>query len=270
MPKFRSASFRAIVRSGAFLPNRVLQTLELASRMSQGKGWGEATVRQEVMAALSLLPIGGRTGLVAIDVGANVGSWTQEFLRQVPTSNVFCFEPSATAYETLTSRFENEERVHPFNLALSDKSGPARLWSDYPGSGLASLSRRRLDHMDISFLNTEQVQLSTLDQWCSEESIQPRILKLDVEGHELHVLNGATGTLASVDVIQFEFGGGNIDSRTFFQDFFYFFQERRFKLFRLTPSGLREVSQYRENDEAFATTNYFAQRLESSRGCGRY
>ena len=48
------------------------------------------------------------------------------------------------------------------------------------------------------------------------------IMKLDVEGHELDVLEGSRKTINSIKLIQFEFGGCNIDSKTFFQDFYYF------------------------------------------------
>lgn len=53
-----------------------------------------------------------------------------------------------------------------------------------------------------------------------------------VEGHELDVLAGAEEALKSVQLVQFEFGGCNIDTRTYFQDFFYFFQQHGFAIHR--------------------------------------
>ena len=61
--------------------------------------------------------------------------------------------------------------------------------------------------------------------------------------------------------MQFEFGGCNIDSWTHFQDFYYFFRDAGFRLYRLGPKGLDLIERYSELDEAFTTTNYFAQRL---------
>ena len=66
---------------------------------------------------------------------------------------------------------------------------------------------------------------------------------------ELSVLEGCYNSIKYIKNIQFEFGGANIDSRTFFQDFWYFFQSKEFELFRITPFGLIEINNYSEQDE---------------------
>ncbi|HIO21636.1 MAG TPA: FkbM family methyltransferase, partial [Nitrospirales bacterium] len=87
------------------------------------------------------------------------------------------------------------------------------------------------------------------------------VCKIDIEGHELDALNGFGEALKHIDVIQFEFGGCNIDTRTFFQDFWYFFTERGFDIYRITPFGAVKINRYRELDEFFTTTNYLAKRI---------
>jgi hypothetical protein len=63
----------------------------------------------------------------------------------------------------------------------------------------------------------------------------------------------------SIDIVTFEFGGCNIDTRTFFQDFWYFFDEANFKILRITPSGyLNPLQSHKEIDEQFRTTNFIA------------
>jgi hypothetical protein len=81
-----------------------------------------------------------------------------------------------------------------------------------------------------------------------------------VEGHELSVLAGAKEVLNRIELVQFEFGGGNIDSKTYFQDFWYFFKNLNFDIYRLTPRGPIKVSEYSEFLEVFRPTNYFAVR----------
>jgi len=83
---------------------------------------------------------------------------------------------------------------------------------------------------------------------------------MDVEGNELKVLDGALNMLASkrIRFIQFEFGGCNIDSRTFFQDFYYLLN-KDFQLYRIVQDGLFPINHYKECYELFMTTNFLAE-----------
>lgn len=61
-----------------------------------------------------------------------------------------------------------------------------------------------------------------------------------------------------IDFIQFEFGGCNIDSRTFFQDFWYLLHDK-YNIFRIIPTGLYPIKEYSEMREIFLCTNYLAE-----------
>lgn len=55
----------------------------------------------------------------------------------------------------------------------------------------------------------------------------------------------------------FEFGGCDIDTRTFLQDFFYFCLTHKMTMARITPSGyFRVIAWYREMHEQFRTANF--------------
>jgi hypothetical protein len=84
-------------------------------------------------------------------------------------------------------------------------------------------------------------------------------LKLDIEGHELKALNGVKEMIGNrkIDFIQFEFGGCNIDSRTFFQDFFYLLKDNN-TWYRILKNGLFEIPEYKETCEIFITAYYLA------------
>ena len=142
--------------------------------------------------------------------------------------------------------------------ALGKKVSRSILYSDFDGSGLASMTNRRLQHFGIKFSHSEKIDIDTLTSVAERIGRIPEFIKIDVEGHELDVLKGGDEILREVHLIQFEFGGTNIDTRTFFQDYWYFFQERDFELFRITPQGLSVVDRYTEEDEYFKPTNYLA------------
>ena len=265
MNRLKKALRWLILKGVLSLPRWAQRALEQSTLSAQGKGWGAATVIQEVEASLSLLPTSVRTRPVVLDIGANVGLWSEALLASAAGAHVFAFEPSRAAFDLLSQRLQGSPNIELVNLGVGKEPGNAMLWADQPGSGLGSLTRRRLDHFSIDFSHSEDVQIVTLDEWCQENQVRPDLIKLDVEGHELDVLHGAERTLRSVQVVQFEFGGCNIDTRTYFQDFFYFFKERGFRLMRLTPAGLVAVEAYREQDESFQTTNYFGVRTDEIR-----
>jgi FkbM family methyltransferase len=242
------------------LPISVLRSLENWAQLGQGKGWGAETVHSEVSAALALLSHADDKDLVAIDVGANIGNWTSALLAARPSVTVYSFEPSQAAFDILKKRFAGVPAVYLQQMAVGRTEGAATLWANSPGSGLGSLEKRRLDHHGLEFAHFEEVPVTTLDAWLETVSDRPALLKIDVEGRELDVLAGASKALDSVRVVQFEFGGGHIDSRTYFRDFWYFFTKAGFVLFRLSPRGLFRVSSYTELDEHFRTTNFFAVR----------
>ncbi len=51
----------------------------------------------------------------------------------------------------------------------------------------------------------------------------------------------------AIRFVTFEFGGCNIDTRTFLQDFYYFFTHQGMRIARITPTGFSfEISKYNE------------------------
>lgn len=148
------------------------------------------------------------------------------------------------------------------NIGLGKEQGEFNLYYDEPGSGTASLTKRNIDYIGVEFKHCERVSIDTVDHYCEEKNIDfIDLLKIDVEGHELDVLDGAINMLRkkSVGKVSFEFGGCNIDTRTFFKDFFCYFQKHHYRLYRITPSGyFFPVDFYEETYEQFRTTNFLA------------
>ena len=223
----------------------------------QGKGFGASTIEHECQMIKQLVT---HDPLLVIDIGGNVGDYAAVLRREYPLSEIHVFEPSAINVKKLNVRFSEDNRIKVVPYAVSDTVGSAVLFSNDAGSGLGSLTQRRLDHHNIDFDVKENVELIRFeDYWL--QNLNSKILdivKIDVEGHELSVLKGFGRAIRSSRIIQFEFGGTNIDTRTFFQDFWYFFKEHNFEIFRISPVGLQQMIGYGESDESFQIANYIA------------
>lgn len=201
--------------------------------------------------------------LIVFDVGANKGQFLKLILDGLigHQAHIHCFEPSPTTFALLMEKHGNTANVTFNYRGLGRDTGQMELYSDALGSGLASLTKRNLDHLKIPFNRSETVRIDTLDAYCRVQAVNAiDLLKIDVEGHELDVLLGAVEMLRSgkVRMVTFEFGGCNIDTRTYLRDYWEFFGKIGMKSFsRIMPSGmLFPIERYSERLEQFVTTNF--------------
>lgn len=180
-----------------------------------------------------------------------------------PDAEIHLFEPSKKTFSTLSNNLRDSVKnyggsVKCNNFGLSDSPSTMTLHYDNENSGLASLYNRQLDYIGIDFSMSETVTLSTIDEYCSANGITSiDWLKMDVEGHELSVLKGAEKILSrgGINAMQMEFGGCNIDSRTYFRDFWNLLH-KDFRVFYTAVDALIEIPQYSELLEIFTTTNF--------------
>jgi FkbM family methyltransferase len=126
---------------------------------------------------------------VTVDVGANCGLYTRRLARL--SRQVHAFEPSQQMARLLRRTSARNVSIH--EIALSDHDGDAELFipqgDDGLVYGLASLEA----HADPSAKTVSaQVPIARLDAVINQDVA---FVKIDVEGHELNVLNGAVELL---------------------------------------------------------------------------
>jgi FkbM family methyltransferase len=198
---------------------------------------------------------------VVFDVGANVGKYTNMIKEVLPNAAVYAFEPSKITFQELSKNTANLNDVRLYNFGFSDSENSLTLYYDHEKSGIASVYKRNLAHFQIDMNREETISVTSLDDFCAKNDIKHiDLLKLDIEGHELMALQGARNLLAEncIDYLQFEFGGCNIDSRTYFQDFFYLLKDK-WNIYRIVRDGLYPITSYKETLECFVTTNFLAE-----------
>jgi len=142
-----------------------------------------------------------------IDVGANVGQFAVACAKIFPGVAVHSFEPLPHCLKQLDSNVARlGVRVYP--VALGEHAGEVTIHvnSHSHSSSILSLGdRHRQAFPDAREIQTLRVPVSTLDRELESVSLEnPVLLKLDVQGYEPQVLNGASETLKRVDYVLLE------------------------------------------------------------------
>jgi hypothetical protein len=107
------------------------------------------------------------------------------------------------------------------------------------------------------------IPVTTLDAVLSEHNIDfVDFAKFDIEGAEFSAFQGGKTAFlqGKIGALSLEFGSGNINSRTFFRDFWDFLTCHRYEIFRILPGGrVMPVRDYYEDLEHFrGVSNYLA------------
>ena len=140
---------------------------------------------------------------VIFDVGANVGVTAQRYRALYPRAEIHCFEPFPASFVKLSAALSADARATLHPLALSSARGNAVLNVNRNAetNSLLPSDARAVRYWGDGLLETErklEVAVQTLDGFCAERSIaRVDVLKLDVQGAEYSVLEGADELLSA-------------------------------------------------------------------------
>lgn len=186
---------------------------------------------------------------IVFDVGANRGEWAKQAMAFHSQARLHCFEPGESAFSELSATLGDRVQVH--NVAVSSEPGTVVLHAPEDPEQSSLFSRRHFGDV-----GSETVQAVTIDQICEREGIEEiALLKIDTEGNELAVLQGAVETLPRIKAIQFEYGGTAVDARIYLRDFFDLLSSR-FALYRLWRFGMIYEPSWHEMLELAAYQNW--------------
>lgn len=211
-------------------------------------GSGERKVLSLVKTKISNSPI-------LFDVGANVGNYTKDLLEYFPNGEIHSFEPIPNTFNKLKSIELKKGKLNP--LGLGNKSEKIKMFY-YPDAPTFS---SQSEVTNQNYKNEEiEVEFISLDEYCFENKINKiDFIKIDVEGFEMNVFEGAKNYLQQnkIHIIQFEFGSQQVYSKNFFLDFFNLLNQN-YQLFRILKDGLEEIKTYDIKHEIFRYANYLA------------
>ena len=133
-----------------------------------------------------------------IDVGANIGVYAKYLSDQVGVNGiVYCFEPHPYIYSILQTTIKNRlglVNIVLKNIALSQENKELIMETPTNKWGIRNYYRTQVkDTQDINNQkNSIMIKAESLDHFLSNLDVSISFIKIDVEGHELSVIKGAT------------------------------------------------------------------------------
>lgn len=149
-----------------------------------------------------------KDSLVIFDVGANKGQSIQNFKKLFRNSKIHAFEPSLTDFKFLSSLYLRDESIRLNNIALGEREELKKLMCysdsaqnsffaiDNNSEGIRFNAHPKVTNCIKDDCAVELVQVQTIDNYIVANNLKKiNILKVDVQGFEQEVLNGATNAL---------------------------------------------------------------------------
>lgn len=139
---------------------------------------------------------------IFLDIGANSGTISLPFIFEEKLT-IFCFEPLSYSFNKLKTNFEINDapkRHKLINTAISNQSGMSNIYFSKTNEnpGFASID----NYFDNKDLSTEEIKLNTIDNLIKVKN-KNIIFKIDVEGYEKQVIDGAQDTLKNNNVLMY-------------------------------------------------------------------
>jgi FkbM family methyltransferase len=138
--------------------------------------------------------MGGGRGLVAVDVGANIGQTVHRLRAALNAPVIHAFEPSPSTFAELRRRTEGVPDLYLANRALGARPGTMELIENIHSDMSSFLEIGAYGWGEVR--SRTPVKVGTLDEHCEDFSIDRLdLVKSDTQGYDLEVLRGAQGLL---------------------------------------------------------------------------
>jgi len=180
---------------------------------------------------------------IIFDVGAHIGEATSRFLKVFDSIKIcYCFEPQKNIFNILKKKFKKNSKVFCINKAIYSKNIKKNFNVLYHqrSSTLEDINTNSLYYKIKSLILFNKVRniiykkielnCITLDSFIKNKKIID-ILKIDVEGSELHVLKGCKKNIKNVKVILIEILRYNSIKNYSKTDIYRFIKKNGFKLY---------------------------------------
>lgn len=184
-----------------------------------------------------------------IDVGANTGQFAQSLRSHGYIDEIISFEPTSDAWNELVKNSKHDKKWRVANkcaVGSNDGTSEINLSSNSVSSSLLKMNRQHLDAAPESiYLSKEIVNLCTLDTYfrSNGQLSQSAFLKIDTQGYEYDVLQGAESILSHVKGIQIELSLVELyEGQMTYKDILEILESKDYEIWSLIPGFINKTS----------------------------
>lgn len=143
-----------------------------------------------------------------VDIGANKGTWTREVRKIFPHAVYTLIEPQQNMADSMTDLISDKEHVNYFAVGAGQKDEVLK-FTFHERDDSCSFSYSEDDAEKRGF-QQEELPVRSLNSLLREHHLpQPDIIKIDAEGLDLEVIEGASDYWGKTEIFLVEAGVGN-------------------------------------------------------------
>ena len=175
-----------------------------------------------------------------IDIGAHKGEFLENMLKIEKVNSFYAFEPQKNIFNELNEKFSKNKKITLFNFAMDKEIANKKLKINKLSmtSSLAEINEKSfylkiknfLTFSRSNFENESEIQTNTVDKVFENISLQKSLLKIDVEGFEINVLEGSQMKLKEIPFVLLENQFGNHYKNNSFKDITKLLTKQNFKI----------------------------------------
>jgi FkbM family methyltransferase len=170
------------------------------------------------------------------DIGANTGQYGKLMRTLSYKDKIVSFEPLNDAYSVLEKKSKGDKKWQINNFAMGDTNTKSviNIAGNSVSSSILDMKQKHIENAPSSkYIGTQEIEIKTLndvfhDFYSGKEKV---MLKIDTQGFEKQVLEGAKDILKHVELIQLEMSLASLyENEVMFLDMIKYLESLEFKL----------------------------------------